>query len=587
MNPIVVLIRANAKGLIDSVDGSKAKLKELSSFSSKLGMGLGLAGGGLGWALGLGNIPGMALQAEHSLQELGNIGNLLPSELKNINSGILKTSRDTNQEVGALIEGMKILVEKGMDPRVAQNFLNPIGKTATAAQANIDDLANTTYTFYRNLKVPVNELGKALDVAAYAGKAGSFELKDMAREMPGLTATASQLGIKGVAGVAKLSSALQIATLGASDPTQAAVNFSSFLQTITSQRTRGHFMQAGIDLKKVLNGALASGKDPIETILNTVQSRTKGDPFKIGFLFRDKESSLFIKAMTQNMSEYRRIRDESAQADGVNQRDFNRMMTTTIEQWKQLKIQLATTTLPHLAGPLSEVNTLLKTINSHTSLLKATLIGIAGLVGTGGGLLAFGTIAKSILDITKLVKVLREVSPAVKAARAAAAAAGPLAGDPFGAAGASAASGTGAATTATGIGVGGVAAGSVLVGTLLAGIFASIRQARALAVNPSDRRFAATFGGYAAGNGDLTSGFSANVPKPSPVDLPQRPTADISAARVIGAQNQGAGFAQGKKSAVDVNISLNGAPRGAKVDIKKRTGDVDLGVSHGLLFAQP
>jgi TP901 family phage tail tape measure protein len=250
-----------------------------------------------------------------------------------------------------------------MDPRVAQNFLKPIGITATGTQASIEDLSNATYAMYKNLKIPVGELGKALDIASLAGDKGSFELKNMAKSFPAISASASQLGIVGVSGVSKLGAALQVATLSAGNSDEAANNFQNFLVKITSQETRGNFMKAGLDLKKILNGALADGKDPITAILETVQNRTKGDPFKIGFLFRDMQALAFVKAMTQHMDEYKRIRDESANADGVNQAKFNRMMDTTIEQWKQFKIQLATTVLPYLSGPLSEANKLLKAIN--------------------------------------------------------------------------------------------------------------------------------------------------------------------------------------------------------------------------------
>ena len=85
-----------------------------------------------------------------------------------------------------------------------------------------------------------------------AGKAGQFELNDMARFFPLLTAQAKGLGLVGQEAVSSLAAMLQIARTGAGTSSEAANNLANFLQKITSEETVKNFKKAGIDIEQVL-----------------------------------------------------------------------------------------------------------------------------------------------------------------------------------------------------------------------------------------------------------------------------------------------------------------------------------------------
>ena len=88
-------------------------------------------------------------------------------------------AKNTNQMRSEITEGLNVLVASGIDPTAALDYMDVIGRTATAAQADIVDISKTAFAVTDNLKVNVNDLAKTMDILAQAGKEGRFELKDM------------------------------------------------------------------------------------------------------------------------------------------------------------------------------------------------------------------------------------------------------------------------------------------------------------------------------------------------------------------------------------------------------------------------
>ena len=386
-----------------------------------MGVGAGMTAGGLGLAhsLGLTDAIPQALEMEHRIRELGNVGQLTEQQLLGMDKRLGQISKYTNQFRPDIIEGLSVLVASGVDPTKALDYMNVIGKTATAEQAAIVDISKTAFSVTDNLKVPVSELSKTMDILAQSGKEGRFELKDMAGEFPGLTASASMLGMKGVPAVAQLGAALQIAMKGAKDAPEAANNLQNFMQKVTAPQTIQNFSKKfGIDLKSELLKAIAEGKDPILEVLNIIQRATGGDVFKVSEIFQDMQVLSFIKPMMKNLTEYERIKKSALSANGVVDSDYQNMMKTTLEQWGKLKINMMELVLPNLADPLKAINSLIEKINQNPILQKGIFAAIIGL--TGGGLLltALGGAVFIIGNLVKtygtLLKVARDLTPILK-----------------------------------------------------------------------------------------------------------------------------------------------------------------------------
>lgn len=377
-------------------------LDKLGQNMTKIGAGLTATGGALAYKLGITETIPEALALEHQLRELGNVGQLSAEQLKEMDERLGSISRYTNQFRSEIAEGLNVLVASGIDPTAALDYMNVIGRTATAAQAEIVDISKTAFAVTDNLKVNVNDLGKTMDILAQAGKEGRFELKDMSAAFPSLTAGASMLGMRGVPAVSQLGAALQVAMKGAGSAAEAATNFESFLQAITSPMAVNRFKELyGVDLPKFLNKVIAEQKDPIEEMVMLINRLTGGDVFAVSEIFRNKTDLNFLKPMMQNLDEYRRIKASALGADGIMDEDFNHMMETTNEQFKLLKINMKELVFPHLHKPIEKINEILTKINQNPAMQKGLFVAIMGTIGAGIFLTTLGT---ATILVGKLVK---------------------------------------------------------------------------------------------------------------------------------------------------------------------------------------
>ena len=203
--------------LQDEIKDTSEMLDKLGQNMTKLGAGLTAIGGGLAYKLGITEAIPEAFQMEHRLRELGNVGQLSAKQLEDMDKRLASISRYTNQMRPEIAEGLNVLVASGIDPQKALDYMNVIGRTATGEQVAIEDISRTAFAVSDNLKVPIDELGKSMDILAMSGKEGRFELKDMAAAFPSLTAGAAMLGMGGTPAVASLGAALQVAMKGAGE----------------------------------------------------------------------------------------------------------------------------------------------------------------------------------------------------------------------------------------------------------------------------------------------------------------------------------------------------------------------------------
>lgn len=249
----------------------------------------------------------------------------------------------------------------GMDAALIDQLLEPISRVATAASAEIDDIGRVAFSLSDTLKIPADQMEDALGMLVVAGKEGRFELREMAKYFPALTAQMAKLGVTGTDAVAVLASGLQIAMKGASDPAQAANNFNNFLSKILSKETIDKFKKAGTDLPALMMDAVAKGINPVEAVLANIQDITgvggdqiagyMADAEKMGLkgadalahvqeqlekigaaetlsaLFGDQQVLGFLIPMMANIEEYKRIRDAVLAGDrSVIAEDFATQM---------------------------------------------------------------------------------------------------------------------------------------------------------------------------------------------------------------------------------------------------------------------
>lgn len=370
--------RARQEKFQTRVAAKEAAGQRLGDMKAGLVPALGLAYAGA-------RMVGEASGFEHELRLFGNVADLSNERLGQIRGQLVQIRGLTNQPPGELLKALGDLTGKGLDVGRSVASLQAIGKTATATSAEMLDLSSTSFSLIDALGLAPEELPKALDMLAKAGKEGRFELKDMAKSFPTLTAGAKSLGLVGKEGVATLAAMLQIAAKGAGTNEEAATNFQNFISKLTAPETVKRFGAMGVNLEAVMKKAMAAGKNPLEEMLALVERLTKGDKFRVGELFGDMQVMNFLNPMLQNLKEYQQIKARTLAASGVVDQDFANMMQTNTEQVKSLKqnvgqlgVAFGTALLPTVnavVGPLGSVASWLALIVDKAPVVGSVITG--------------------------------------------------------------------------------------------------------------------------------------------------------------------------------------------------------------------
>lgn len=372
---------------------------------------------------GVGILAPLALAAkgaaafQSGMTDIALKANLSVRETAALQANILGAARAARQLPEAMRSGVDVLSGFGLDPRQATAMIGPIGKVATAYRAEIADLASASYANFSNLKVPIGQNARALEIMAAAGNAGAFEIRDMAQYFPALTAQAQAFGQNGVAAVADLAAAAQIARKGTGDSASAATNLQNLLAKINTEETIKKFDKMGVDLPAALKKAYAAGKTPLEAIAEITNKTLGGDLSRISFLFGDMQAQQALRPLIQNMAEYRRIRADALASKGAVDAAFARRSQDAAVSAQQLigNLQrMAITAGPVLLPPLVRLSEALLSVTDRVTgwmqanpgATNALVMLVAGLgvakIGLGVLQLAFGGLLGPLATMLRL-----------------------------------------------------------------------------------------------------------------------------------------------------------------------------------------
>lgn len=278
-----------------------------------------------------------------------------------------------NQTQMDMAAGAQVLIAGGISNVKELEAYAPImAKAATATRASMDDLGAVAIALDKNLGIGAAGLERSMNMLAYAGKSGQFELADMAKWLPQLTPQFAALGITGERAVAEIGASLQIAREGAGTNDEAANNFKNFLSKMTATETLKTFEKAGIDLKASMQNLVGSGLTPVQSMLQIVTDYvgTKGpaaaaeyqkamaikddqeresalsrlnEAYKLGELFADQQVLSFLRPAMANQKGLADIQKGSVAAadQGVLDADWKKRMESPKEQLKALSVNLS------------------------------------------------------------------------------------------------------------------------------------------------------------------------------------------------------------------------------------------------------
>lgn len=381
---------------------------------------------GTGVALGAPVVQSMrtAIDFKDQTRDIAITGGFDEAEEERLSNVMRGAALRWNQTQTEVAKGTAVLIAGGISSSQELAAYAPImAKTATATRASMDDLGSVAIALSDNLGIGAAGLERSMNMLAYAGKRGQFELADMAKWLPQLTPQFAALGITGERAVAEIGASLQIARKGAGSNDEAANNFKNFLSKITAPDTLKAFGDAGIDLQASMKNLVGNGLTPMQAMLEiiTQYTGTKGpaaaaefqktltikddaeresalnrlnEAYKLGELFRDQQVLSFIRPAIANRDEQASIQKGSMGAadQGVLDDDWKKRMGSPKEELKSLRnnlvdigISVGSVLLPALVDVTTAVVPLMASFSTWASENPAIIKGVVGLVG---GLLA-------------------------------------------------------------------------------------------------------------------------------------------------------------------------------------------------------
>ncbi len=178
-------------------------------------------------------------------------------------------------------EALDALIAKGtLSREQSMTFLPTVMRTAYGSSAAPVDIANLASSLVgQNIVGNERDLKRALNMITSSGQAGGFEIKDMAKALPGQLAVGKTAGMVGLPGLQKILTMNQAAVMTAGDTATAGNNVLNLLTKVSSSDTAKDFDKAGGgDLNKFLMDQRIKGIDAVDAWLNLIDKLSLRDP---------------------------------------------------------------------------------------------------------------------------------------------------------------------------------------------------------------------------------------------------------------------------------------------------------------------
>ncbi|SMD18478.1 phage tail tape measure protein [Rhizobium sp. RU36D] len=309
-------------------------------------------------------VQGAVLDFAALERQMGRIGITAGASAEQTESAfaaVQKISKDLSYDsVQPAIDALDTLVASGKSLDEALAFLPSVLATAQATGAATSDIANTGLKAADALKIEATQLQRAFDIMVTGGKAGQFELKDMAQYIPGLANSFATLGYKGEEGLKQLVAILQTIREDTGDASSAATQAQNIFGKMFSEETSNKFKKFGIDLRSEMQAAAKAGEDAVSAFVRLSNEAIDGDLSKLPLLFSDQEFRLGMQSLMTSPESLQKFFDvmNSAEVDGTVFRDVQRVIGDTqgsidrmASSWEKLKTSMGGA----IAGPATAV----------------------------------------------------------------------------------------------------------------------------------------------------------------------------------------------------------------------------------------
>lgn len=362
-----------------------------------------------------------AASFEAGLRDIAITGNLTKLEELKVGEAIRKAALSTSQGHAAILEGVGTLVAAGMDANKAGQYSGLLGKVATATNADMKDLAGMVYSLSETLGIKGDAaLKEAFNRAAYGGKLGRFELKDMAKALPEMTAAFASKGIKGQEALTQIIASLEVGREGAGSGDEAVTNLRNWLSHMSTKHTIDSYNKAGVDYQKSMQNLVADGYSSYEASLQIAQkfiasrgdgfmkqwkaAGAKGDEeaqrrlmesFGLNEVFQDIQTINHLLAMRQGWDKYQDNKKQmgSKEAMGTVDVDYQKRAELATKAWDNFKTRVAdvgitvgNALMPSLTSLLNTLTPIIDRVGKFAAAHPGAIRAVAGFAASVIGL---------------------------------------------------------------------------------------------------------------------------------------------------------------------------------------------------------
>lgn len=257
-----------------------------------------------------------AASFDRRLTMIGQTADAGRAEIDRLGGSLHKLAQETATPIDKLAGGLEALVAQGRNLRESMDFLPSVARTAAASASEVDDIAKTADSVGSNFSITAQEMQKAFDIMAAGGKAGQFELKDMARYLPSLSPAAKAAGFNGQKGLADIVAMLQTIRKGSGSAEEAATSMTNVFTKLESDETTKNFKEMGVDLEAAMKKGRKEGRNLVEVLEELTAKATKGDLSLIPKLFKDQEFARGMRALMTYRGEWQKLSGELQRSSG-------------------------------------------------------------------------------------------------------------------------------------------------------------------------------------------------------------------------------------------------------------------------------
>ena len=235
--------------------------------------------------------------------------------------------------------GLDTLTAAGQNLDEAMSFLPAVLATAQASGSSASDIANTALKASSALKIEAGDIQNAFDIMAAGGKAGQFELKDMAAYIPTLANQFANLGYDGNEGLKRLIAVLQTLREDTGSAGQAATNAENLFTKMFSGEVEKNFKGFGKNIREEMASATAAGEDAINAYVRLTKEVLEQNPTaRLSDIFVDTQLQNAMLSLTTSTDALQNFFDilNGTEVNGTVYQDVKRFTTDTTASIQRL-----------------------------------------------------------------------------------------------------------------------------------------------------------------------------------------------------------------------------------------------------------